>query len=414
MNTVQVKVPELSESVSEATLLEWKRKPGDIVAADEILIEIETDKVVLEVPSPAAGQLAEIRAQNGQTVVSGEVIAVIDTDASVSASASTDSSRASSPAPVKETVAEPRVMPSAAAVLAAAGVDAKTVIGTGPGNRITKVDALAAAEPPVQPQAAEPAPRAVPAPRSAAAPAPAEPIAPDPYGRKEDRVPMTRLRRRVAERLVQSLAGSAQLTTFNEVDMSAIIALRARYKEKFERRHGIKLGFMSFFVKAAVYALEKFPVLNASIDGTDIIYHSYFDIGVAVGTERGLVVPVVRNADQKTFAEIELEIADFAKRAQAGKLSIEELSGGTFTVSNGGVFGSMLSTPIINPPQSAILGIHATKERPVVVNGEIVIRPMNYLALSYDHRLIDGREAVQGLGAMKAALEDPAVMLLDI
>lgn len=414
MNTVQVKVPELSESVSEATLLEWKRKPGDIVAADEILIEIETDKVVLEVPSPAAGQLAEIRAQNGQTVVSGEVIAVIDTDASVSASASTDSSRAPSPAPVEETVAEPRVMPSAAAVLAAAGIDAKTVIGTEPGNRITKVDALAAAEPPVQPQTAEPAPRAVLAPRSAAAPAPAEPIAPDPYGRKEDRVPMTRLRRRVAERLVQSLAGSAQLTTFNEVDMSAVIALRARYKEKFERRHGIKLGFMSFFVKAAAYALEKFPVLNASIDGTDIIYHSYFDIGVAVGTERGLVVPVVRNADQKTFAEIELEIADFAKRAQAGKLSIEELSGGTFTVSNGGVFGSMLSTPIINPPQSAILGIHATKERPVVVNGEIVIRPMNYLALSYDHRLIDGREAVLGLGAMKAALEDPAVMLLDI
>lgn len=414
MNTVQVKVPELSESVSEATLLEWKRKPGDIVAADEILIEIETDKVVLEVPSPAAGQLAEIRAQNGQTVVSGEVIAVIDTDASVSASASTDSSRAPSPAPVEETIAEPRVMPSAAAVLAAAGIDAKTVIGTGPGNRITKVDALAAAEPSVQPQTAEPAPRAVPASRSAAAPAPAEPIAPDPYGRKEDRVPMTRLRRRVAERLVQSLAGSAQLTTFNEVDMSAVIALRARYKEKFERRHGIKLGFMSFFVKAAVYALEKFPVLNASIDGTDIIYHSYFDIGVAVGTERGLVVPVVRNADQKTFAEIELEIADFAKRAQAGKLSIEELSGGTFTVSNGGVFGSMLSTPIINPPQSAILGIHATKERPVVVNGEIVIRPMNYLALSYDHRLIDGREAVLGLGAMKAALEDPAVMLLDI
>lgn len=414
MNTVQVKVPELSESVSEATLLEWKRKPGDIVAADEILIEIETDKVVLEVPSPAAGQLAEIRAQNGQTVVSGEVIAVIDTDASVSASASTDSSRAPSPAPVEETIAEPRVMPSAAAVLAAAGIDAKTVIGTGPGNRITKVDALAAAEPPVQPQTAEPAPRAVPASRSAAAPAPAEPIAPDPYGRKEDRVPMTRLRRRVAERLVRSLAGSAQLTTFNEVDMSAVIALRARYKEKFERRHGIKLGFMSFFVKAAVYALEKFPVLNASIDGTDIIYHSYFDIGVAVGTERGLVVPVVRNADQKTFAEIELEIADFAKRAQAGKLLIEELSGGTFTVSNGGVFGSMLSTPIINPPQSAILGIHATKERPVVVNGEIVIRPMNYLALSYDHRLIDGREAVLGLGAMKAALEDPAVMLLDI
>ena len=418
MNTVQVKVPELSESVSEATLLEWKRKPGDIVAADEILIEIETDKVVLEVPSPVAGQLAEIRAQNGQTVVSGEVIAVIDTDASVSAPTSTDSTVVPSLAPVEKPDVEPRVMPSAAAVLAAAGIDAKTVIGTGPGNRITKVDALAAAESSVPPKIAEFAPREVTTPNSAASPASAisahEPIAPDPYGRKEDRVPMTRLRRRVAERLVQSLAGSAQLTTFNEVDMSAVIALRARYKEKFERRHGIKLGFMSFFVKAAVYALEKFPVLNASIDGTDIIYHSYFDIGVAVGTERGLVVPVVRNADQKSFAQIELEIADFAKRAQAGKLSIEELSGGTFTVSNGGVFGSMLSTPIINPPQSAILGIHATKERPVVVNGEIVIRPMNYLALSYDHRLIDGREAVLGLGAMKAALEDPTVMLLDI
>ena len=417
MNTVQVKVPELSESVSEATLLEWKRKPGDIVAADEILIEIETDKVVLEVPSPVAGQLAEIRAQNGQTVVSGEVIAVIDTDASVSAPTSTDSTVVPSLAPVEKPDVEPRVMP-AAAVLAAAGIDAKTVIGTGPGNRITKVDALAAAESSVPPKIAEFAPLEVTTPKSAASPASAisahEPIAPDSYGRKEDRVPMTRLRRRVAERLVQSLAGSAQLTTFNEVDMSAVIALRARYKEKFERRHGIKLGFMSFFVKAAVYALEKFPVLNASIDGTDIIYHSYFDIGVAVGTERGLVVPVVRNADQKSFAQIELEIADFAKRAQAGKLSIEELSGGTFTVSNGGVFGSMLSTPIINPPQSAILGIHATKERPVVVNGEIVIRPMNYLALSYDHRLIDGREAVLGLGAMKAALEDPTVMLLDI
>lgn len=418
MNTVQVKVPELSESVSEATLLEWKRKPGDIVAADEILIEIETDKVVLEVPSPVAGQLAEIRAQNGQTVVSGEVIAVIDTDASVSAPTTTDSTVVPSLAPVEKPDVEPRVMPSAAAVLAAAGIDAKTVIGTGPGNRITKVDALAAAESSVPPKIAEFAPLEVTTPKSTASPASAisahEPIAPDPYGRKEDRVPMTRLRRRVAERLVQSLAGSAQLTTFNEVDMSAVIALRARYKEKFERRHGIKLGFMSFFVKAAVYALEKFPVLNASIDGTDIIYHSYFDIGVAVGTERGLVVPVVRNADQKSFAQIELEIADFAKRAQAGKLSIEELSGGTFTVSNGGVFGSMLSTPIINPPQSAILGIHATKERPVVVNGEIVIRPMNYLALSYDHRLIDGREAVLGLGAMKAALEDPTVMLLDI
>lgn len=424
MNTVQVKVPELSESVSEATLLEWKCRPGDIVQADSILIEIETDKVVLEVPAPASGQIAEIRAQNGQTVASGDVIAVIDTDASDSvvaaaaapAPAPTPAPAAAAPAPAP--AVEPRVMPSAAGVLAAAGIEARTVTGTGPGGRITREDAVqAAARVPQSAPAAEPAPAPAPAPTPAAPryEAPVRAAVPaDPYGRREERVPMTRLRRRVAERLVQSLAGSAQLTTFNEVDMSSVIAFRKRYKETFERRHGIKLGFMSFFVKAAVYALQKFPVLNASIDGTDIIYHSYFDIGVAVGTERGLVVPVVRNADQKSFAEIELEIADFAKRAQAGKLSIEELAGGTFTVSNGGVFGSMLSTPIINPPQSAILGIHATRERPAVVDDQIVIRPINYLALSYDHRLIDGREAVLGLAAMKAALEEPAVMLLDI
>lgn len=424
MNTVQVKVPELSESVSEATLLEWKCRPGDIVQADSILIEIETDKVVLEVPAPASGQIAEIRAQNGQTVASGDVIAVIDTDASNSVAAAaaapapapTPAPAAAAPAPAP--AVEPRVMPSAAGVLAAAGIEARTVTGTGPGGRITREDAVqAAARVPQSAPAAEPAPTPAPAPAPAAPryEAPVRAAVPaDPYGRREERVPMTRLRRRVAERLVQSLAGSAQLTTFNEVDMSSVIAFRKRYRETFERRHGIKLGFMSFFVKAAVYALQKFPVLNASIDGTDIIYHSYFDIGVAVGTERGLVVPVVRNADQKSFAEIELEIADFAKRAQAGKLSIEELAGGTFTVSNGGVFGSMLSTPIINPPQSAILGIHATRERPAVVDGQIVIRPINYLALSYDHRLIDGREAVLGLAAMKAALEEPAVMLLDI
>lgn len=424
MNTVQVKVPELSESVSEATLLEWKCRPGDIVQADSILIEIETDKVVLEVPAPASGQIAEIRAQNGQTVASGDVIAVIDTDASDSVAAAaaapapapTPAPAAAAPAPAP--AVEPRVMPSAAGVLAAAGIEARTVTGTGPGGRITREDAVqAAARVPQSAPAAEPAPTPAPAPAPAAPryEAPVRAAVPaDPYGRREERVPMTRLRRRVAERLVQSLAGSAQLTTFNEVDMSSVIAFRKRYRETFERRHGIKLGFMSFFVKAAVYALQKFPVLNASIDGTDIIYHSYFDIGVAVGTERGLVVPVVRNANQKSFAEIELEIADFAKRAQAGKLSIEELAGGTFTVSNGGVFGSMLSTPIINPPQSAILGIHATRERPAVVDGQIVIRPINYLALSYDHRLIDGREAVLGLAAMKAALEEPAVMLLDI
>ena len=436
MHSVQVKVPELSESVSEATLLEWKYKPGDVIEADAILIEIETDKVVLEVPAPSAGQLAEIRAQNGQTVSSGDVIAVIDTDASVAVAPAaaaqveqkaSDAVGAPAPAPAASApTGQARVMPSAATLLAAAGIDPVTVPATGPGRRIVRADAIAAsvqsapaavvapaAAPAPAPMAAAPAP--APAPRAAAPVAvPHESVPADPFGRKEERVPMTRLRRRVAERLVQSLSGSAQLTTFNEVDMSAAIALRSRYKEKFERRHGIKLGFMSFFVKAAVYALQKYPVLNASIDETDIIYHSYFDIGVAVGTERGLVVPVVRNADQKSFAEIELEIADYAKRAKDGKLTIEELSGGTFTVSNGGVFGSMLSTPIINPPQSAILGIHATRERPVVVDGQIVIRPMNYLALSYDHRLIDGREAVLGLVAMKQALEDPAVMLLDI
>lgn len=424
MQAVQVKVPELSESVSEATLLEWKCKPGDKVQADAILIEIETDKVVLEVPSPASGRVVEIRAHNGQTVTSGEVIAVIDAQSDEAAPAVSapepQAERKTEDQPVRQ--AQPRVMPSAASVLAAAGIEAKTVTGTGPGSRITKLDALAAVqaalpqEASVVPPVSRPAPAAVlkSVEQNSAPKAPHDSVAPDPFGRKEERVPMTRLRRRVAERLVQSLVGSAQLTTFNEVDLSAVIALRARYKENFQRRHGVKLGFMSFFVKAAVYALQKYPVLNASIDGTDVIYHSYFDIGVAVGTERGLVVPVVRNADQKSFAEIELEIADYAKRAQAGKLAIEELSGGTFTVSNGGVFGSLLSTPIVNPPQSAILGIHATKERPVVVNGEIVVRPMNYLALSYDHRLIDGREAVLGLAAMKAALEDPSVMLLDI
>ena len=424
MQAVQVKVPELSESVSEATLLEWKCKPGDKVQADAILIEIETDKVVLEVPSPASGRVVEIRAHNGQTVTSGEVIAVIDaqSDEAAPAVSAPEPQAERKPEDLPVPQAQPRVMPSAASVLAAAGIEAKTVTGTGPGSRITKLDALAAVQAALPQEASVVPPVSRPAPAAAlksveqhsAPKAPHDSVAPDPFGRKEERVPMTRLRRRVAERLVQSLAGSAQLTTFNEVDLSAVIALRARYKENFQRRHGVKLGFMSFFVKAAVYALQKYPVLNASIDGTDVIYHSYFDIGVAVGTERGLVVPVVRNADQKSFAEIELEIADYAKRAQAGKLAIEELSGGTFTVSNGGVFGSLLSTPIVNPPQSAILGIHATKERPVVVNGEIVVRPMNYLALSYDHRLIDGREAVLGLSAMKAALEDPSVMLLDI
>ncbi|MGE4124657.1 MAG: 2-oxoglutarate dehydrogenase complex dihydrolipoyllysine-residue succinyltransferase [Pusillimonas sp.] len=402
MAITDVLVPQLSESISEATLLNWKKQPGEAVQADEILIEVETDKVVLEVPAPASGVLAEIVKADGSTVGSGEVLARIDTEGKATAAAP-----AAEPAPqaapaaaapaAAASAASAVASPAASKILAEKGIDAANVDGTGRGGRVTKGDALAA--------------QSAPAKKPAAAPAPAS-LSLD--GRPEQRVPMSRLRARVAERLLQSQSENAILTTFNEVNMQGILDIRARYKDQFEKEHGVKLGFTSFFVKAAVAALKKYPVVNASVDGKDIIYHGYFDIGIAVGSPRGLVVPILRNADQLSIAEIEKQIADFGARARDGKLSLDELTGGTFSISNGGVFGSMLSTPIINPPQSAILGIHATKDRPVVENGQIVIRPMNYLALSYDHRIIDGREAVLSLVAMKEALEDPQRLLLDV
>ncbi|BEG78750.1 2-oxoglutarate dehydrogenase complex dihydrolipoyllysine-residue succinyltransferase [Achromobacter xylosoxidans] len=410
MAITDVVVPQLSESVSEATLLTWKKQPGAAVEADEILIEVETDKVVLEVPAPASGVLAEIVKGDGSTVTSGEVLARIDTAGKAAATPATApaaeapkaaAQAAAAPAASTSTAAAGVASPAAAKILAEKGVDAANVAGTGRDGRVTKGDAL---------NASAPAAQAAPA-KAPAAPAPTT-LSLD--GRPEQRVPMSRLRARIAERLLQSQQENAILTTFNEVNMQAVIDLRNKYKDKFEKEHGIKLGFMSFFVKAAVAALKKFPLINASIDGKDIIYHGYFDIGIAVGSPRGLVVPILRNADQLSIAEIEKTIADFGRRAADGKLGIEEMTGGTFSISNGGVFGSMLSTPIINPPQSAILGVHATKERAVVENGQIVIRPMNYLALSYDHRIIDGREAVLGLVAMKDALEDPQRLLLDL
>jgi 2-oxoglutarate dehydrogenase E2 component (dihydrolipoamide succinyltransferase) len=409
MAITDVVVPQLSESVSEATLLTWKKQPGQAVQADEILIEVETDKVVLEVPAPASGVLSEIVKTDGSLVTSGEVLARIDTEgkaaaapaAAVPAAAPAAAAPAAAPAPAAAsgTIASP----AASKILADKGVSAASVAGTGRDGRITKGDALGASTAPAAP-AAKAAPLAN----------PSVPMTQSLDGRPEQRVPMSRLRARVAERLLQSQQDNAILTTFNEVNMQGVIDLRNLYKDKFEKEHGVKLGFMSFFVKAAVAALKRYPVLNASVDGKDIIYHGYVDIGIAVGSPRGLVVPILRNADQLSIAEIEKTIADFGKRAGEGKLGIEEMTGGTFSISNGGVFGSMLSTPIINPPQSAILGVHATKERAVVEKGQIVIRPINYLAMSYDHRIIDGREAVLGLVAMKEALEDPQRMLLEI
>ncbi|MCF8170882.1 MAG: 2-oxoglutarate dehydrogenase complex dihydrolipoyllysine-residue succinyltransferase [Candidatus Methylopumilus sp.] len=409
MAITDVVVPQLSESVSEATLLTWKKKPGEAVTADEILIEVETDKVVLEVPAPASGVFTEIVRADGSMVVSGEVIARIDTAGKAAAvTASPANTAAAAPAPVAAPVAASAgsagvASPAAAKILAEKGVAASNVSGSGRDGRITKGDALGASA----------APAAAPV-KAAPLANPSVPMTQSLDGRPEQRVPMSRLRARVAERLLQSQQDNAILTTFNEVNMQGVIDLRNLYKDKFEKEHGVKLGFMSFFVKAAVAALKRYPVLNASIDGKDIIYHGYFDIGIAVGSPRGLVVPILRNADQLSIAEIEKTIADFGKRASEGKLGIEEMTGGTFSISNGGVFGSMLSTPIINPPQSAILGVHATKERAVVEKGQIVIRPINYLAMSYDHRMIDGREAVLGLVAMKEALEDPQRLLLEI
>jgi len=408
MSIIEVKVPQLSESVSEATLLQWKKPAGAAVAVDEILVEIETDKVVLEVPAPGAGALAELLVADGASVVSGQVIARIDSAAAGTAAGASATATASAGA--AKAAAAPAVMPAAARLLAESGRSAADIVGTGRDGRILKADVLAAVP--------APTPAAAP-PRAAPAAAPLPDVRPPLDvaaldGRPEQRVPMSRLRQRVAERLVQSQSTAAILTTFNEVNMQPIIDLRNRHKDRFEKEHGVKLGFMSFFVKAAIAALKRYPVVNASVDGADIVYHGYFDIGVAVGSPRGLVVPVLRDADTLGFSGIEKTIADFGKRAGEGKLTIEELTGGTFSISNGGVFGSMLSTPIINPPQSAILGVHATKERAVVENGQVVVRPMNYLALSYDHRIIDGREAVLALVAMKEALEDPARLLLDL
>lgn len=398
MALFEVKVPQLSESVAEATLLQWKKKPGEAVAQDEILIEIETDKVVLEVPAPSAGVLSEIIVADGGTVVAEQVIAKIDSEGKATVAATPKAAApASAPAPaaVKGAIAAP----SAAKLMAENNLNAAQVSGTGRDGRVTKGDVL---------NTVSGGAKTV----SSAAPLPISNLS---LGeRTEERVPMTRLRARIAERLLESQANNAILTTFNEVNMAPVIAMRTRYKDTFEKTHGVKLGFMSFFVKAATYALKKYPILNASVDGNDIVYHGYFDIGIAVSSPRGLVVPILRNVDQLTLAEIEKQIADYGNKARDGKLSIEELTGGTFSISNGGVFGSMLSTPIINPPQSAILGIHATKERAVVEDGQIVIRPINYLALSYDHRIIDGREAVLGLVAMKELLEDPARLLLDL
>lgn len=422
MAIVEVKVPQLSESVAEATMLTWKKKAGEAVSADEILIEIETDKVVLEVPAPSSGVLAEIVVGDGGTVVSDQLIAKIDTEGKAGAAAAPAPAAAVAPAAAAPAPAAAAAtaaggakgnvaMPAAAKLLADNNLSVGAVAGTGKDGRVTKGDVLAAVAGGVQSTAAV-IPTGVP---TKALPQVAVPVAkPDLGDRPEQRVPMSRLRARVAERLLQSQATNAILTTFNEVNMAPVMEMRKKFQDAFTKEHGVKIGFMSFFVKAAVHALKKYPVLNASVDGNDIVYHGYFDIGIAVGSPRGLVVPILRNADQMSFADIEKKIAEFGQKAKDGKLGIEEMTGGTFSISNGGTFGSMLSTPIINPPQSAILGVHATKDRAVVENGQIVIRPMNYLAMSYDHRIIDGREAVLGLVAMKEALEDPSRLLFDI
>jgi len=413
MAIIEVKVPQLSESVAEATLLQWHKEVGAAVARDENLIDIETDKVVLELPAPSAGVITQILKPNGSMVVAGEIIATIDTEASATAGAPAAAAPAAAPAasaPAASSSKSDVAMPAAAKILAENNLTASQVAGSGKDGRVTKGDALAAAAAPKAPAVA---PLAAPT-AKATLPQVAAPAAVSLGDRPEERVPMSRLRARIAERLVQSQSTNAILTTFNEVNMQPVIDLRNKYKDKFEKEHGVKLGFMSFFVKAAVAALKKYPIINASVDGNDIVYHGYFDIGIAVGSPRGLVVPILRNADQMSIADIEKKIGEFGAKAKDGKLTLDDLTGGTFSISNGGTFGSMLSTPIINPPQSAILGVHATKDRAVVENGQIVIRPMNYLAMSYDHRIIDGREAVLGLVAMKDALEDPARLLLDL
>ncbi|MBA3056608.1 MAG: 2-oxoglutarate dehydrogenase complex dihydrolipoyllysine-residue succinyltransferase [Gammaproteobacteria bacterium] len=417
MAIVEVKVPQLSESVAEATMLQWKKKVGDAVAVDEILIDIETDKVVLEVPAPSAGVIVEILVADGGTVAAEQLIARIDTEAKAGAAVAPAATAAAVAAPVATASAAVATggamagvpMPAAAKLMADNQLAAGSVAGSGRDGRVTKGDVLASLS----------APKSVAAPampaRAAATLLPQVAAPAVNLGeRPEQRVPMSRLRARVAERLLQSQSTNAILTTFNEINMAPVMDMRKRMQERFEKEHGVKLGFMSFFVKAAVHALKKFPMLNASVDGTDIVYHGFFDIGIAVGSPRGLVVPILRNADQMSFADIEKKIAEYGAKARDGKLGMEEMTGGTFSISNGGTFGSMMSTPIINPPQSAILGVHATKDRAMVENGQVVVRPMNYFAMSYDHRIIDGREAVLGLVAMKEALEDPARLLFDI
>lgn len=404
MAIIEVKVPELSESVSEASLLQWKKRAGEMVQRDEVLIEIETDKIVLEVPAAEAGVITEILMKDGATVKSGEVIAKIDTQAGAGLPSSSAMPAVSQAAVVEKMAVKTSAavaMPAAAKLLAEHHLQADKIVGSGKGGRITKGDVLDAIS---SQQAKPPVENATTAMR----------VAPPMDGREEVRQPMSKLRSTIAQRLLESQQNMASLTTFNEVNMAAVMGLRKRFQDSFTQRYGVKLGFMSFFVKAVVHALKKFPVVNASIDGNDMVYHNFYDIGIAIGSPRGLVVPVLRDADKMNFAEIELKIAEFAERAKEGKLSMAELSGGTFTITNGGTFGSMMSTPIINPPQSAILGIHATKDRAVVENGQVVVRPMCYLALSYDHRLIDGRESVLALVAIKEALESPERMLIDL
>jgi 2-oxoglutarate dehydrogenase E2 component (dihydrolipoamide succinyltransferase) len=418
MAIVEVKVPQLSESVAEATLLTWKKQPGQAVEIDEILVEIETDKVVLEVPAPAAGVLARLVKNDGESCTSDDLIATIDTEA-VAAAGEPAAQAVPAAAPAGPPAAAGGkagvAMPAAAKLMADNQLAVGSVPGTGKDGRVTKGDVLGALDAPAKPAASAPSPARPAPPLPAKTLPPVEAPRPASLGdRPEQRVPMSRLRARVAERLLQSQASNAILTTFNEVNMAPVMEMRKRFQERFEKEHGTKIGFMSFFVKAAVHALKKYPIINASVDGNDIVYHGYFDIGIAVGSPRGLVVPILRNADQMSFADIEKKVAEFGQKAREGKLSLDDLTGGTFSISNGGTFGSMLSTPIINPPQSAILGVHATKDRAVVENGQIVIRPMNYLAMSYDHRIIDGREAVLGLVTMKEALEDPARLLFDI
>jgi 2-oxoglutarate dehydrogenase E2 component (dihydrolipoamide succinyltransferase) len=410
--TIEVRVPQLPESVADATLVSWHKRPGDAVARDENLVDLETDKVVLEVPAPTNGVLKEIRLADGARVTSGQILALIEEGAAAAKDAARPGNvgDTAAGATAATATAAAKLSPAAKRVAEENKVDPKAVIGSGRDGRISKSDVVNY----LQAQDAPAASQGAPVPPAAKVPAPATPSPGARGARAEQRVPMTRLRARIAERMVQAQATQALLTSFNEVDLQAVNELRARYKEPFEKQYGVKLGFMSFFAKACIEALRKFPSVNASVEGNDIVYHEYFDIGIAVSTDRGLIVPVLRDADQLSFAEIEKSIANFAGRARAGTITIEELTGGTFTITNGGIFGSLLSTPIVNSPQSAILGMHKIQDRAVVIDGQVVVRPMMYVALTYDHRIIDGREAVQFLVTVKQCLEDPARMVLRI